>query len=56
MISRDLDGILKWFVSSTPVVFDPDLLLLNGGVVVGPPVDDDGSGFFTSSDAEFYVY
>ena len=29
-----------------------DLLLLDGGAVAGPPVDDDGSGVFTSADAE----
>ena len=56
MISRDLDGILVANGSSTHVVFDPDLLLLYGGVVVGPPVDDEGSGFFTCSDVEFYIY
>jgi len=29
-----------------------DLLLLDGGAVEGPPVDDDGSGFFTTAGAE----
>jgi hypothetical protein len=29
-----------------------DLSFLDGGVVAGPPLDDDGSGFFTSANAE----
>jgi len=37
----------------TDLALDLDLLLLDdGGAVAGPPVDDDGSAFFTSADAE----
>jgi len=34
------------------LAFDLDSLLLDGGAVASPPVDDDGSGVFTSSDAD----
>ena len=36
----------------TDLALDLDLLLLEGGAVEGPPVDDGGSGFFTTADAE----
>ena len=34
------------------LAFDLDWFLLDGGVVAGPAVDDNSSGFFTSSDAD----
>jgi len=34
------------------LALDLDLLLLDGGAVGGPPVGDNGSGFFTSADVE----
>lgn len=34
------------------LALDLDLLLLDGGAVAGPQVDDDGLGIFTSTNAE----
>ena len=47
-------GTLPWGPLRTDLALDLDLLLLDdGGAVADPPVDDDGSGFFTGADAEF---
>jgi len=40
---------LPWGPLGTELALDLDLLLLDRGAVGGPPVDDDGSGFFTSA-------